>query len=263
MSDFPTQEQLEEQFATASTEATETPIPAAHPAPPEEPGPDAPVPSEEAGTPDDVAQAMAFLDWTKRNPDGWEQLLAWERGENVIVPRTYLDQPQRTQAQALEDEPTDYYSEDYLKGLRRGLDDLSRKFDQRVQLEAKAAVDEGVSRFRKSHEDLEAKDLAQVMQFVYERGLLNSIPEDLSSPAKSSAVEQRFEEAYRSVFYDRTHQEAARQVVNDLSARRRAASSSSQAASTPRVEPAPSTPEEKRAAYVDAFAQALAEDGGS
>lgn len=255
--DFPTEEELAAQFQSEKQFQPEEPIAAA--AASEEPEPEtAPVPPSS----DDLVLAQRFLDWTKQNPEGWNQILGWERGENVIVPRSFLDTQNQTQSAPVDEEPTDYYSEDYLKGLHSKITGLEHQFNQRMALEARAAVDEGVSRFQTKHTDLEASDFSQVVQFVYDRGLLNSIPDDLSSPAKSTAVEQRFEEAYRAVFYDRSREQATRQVVSDMNARRRASSSSS-AASTPRVEPAPSTPQEQRAAYVDAIAQALAEGGGN
>lgn len=192
--------------------------------------------------------------WASENPERWEQLQKWEAGDLTFAP--VQPEPEPTFTPAPEFDP---YDETYLRSLGEKYDKLEREVETRTMAEANAAVDAGIGAFSQSHPDLSKDDMAKVLQHVHDRQLLASIPRELPYSAKLAEVQSRFEEGYRVVFYDRVQAEATRQTVNDMTRRRRAAAASSSSVSAPRVTPAPNSPQERHAQFVDEIAQALAE----
>lgn len=192
--------------------------------------------------------------WANENPERWEQLQKWEQGDLTFASAEATPQP------AFEPEPEiDPYDESYLRSLGEKTEALARELETTRMAEASAAIDAGISAFSDTHSDLSKDDMNKVLQWVHDARVLESIPRELPYAAKLDAVRNRFEEGYRVVFYDRVQAEATRQTVNDMTRRRRAASASSSAVSSPRVRPAPNSPQERHQQYVDEIAQALAE----
>jgi hypothetical protein len=208
-------------------------------------------------TKDELDPVLRFTEWAKANPDAWQQMQDWEAGKLRLIDAQEPAPEPVYEPQEPTEEP-DYYSEEYLKGLGERQRQLEAEIRNARASEAQGAVDAGIQSFASAHDDLSKEDVNKVLKWVHDSNVLTAIPDNLPYASKAQAVADRFEEGYRVVFYDRVKAESTRQTVNDLNKRRRAASSSS-SASQPRVKPAPSTPEERKAAFTDAIAQALNE----
>jgi hypothetical protein len=210
-------------------------------------------------TKDQLEPVTKFAAWASENPDRWEKLQKWEAGEidfGTPVQTAPLYEPEPPIE--ITEEP-DYYSEEYLRGIGEKQRELETQIVRQREAEGQAAVDAGIQSFSQVHQDLSRDDMNQVLKWVHDRQTLLSIPQELPYAQRMEEVSKRFEEGYKVLFYDRIRADETRQVVDDMNKRRRAAASSSSSVSSPRVKPAPNTPEEKRQAYIDDIAQALSE----
>lgn len=208
-------------------------------------------------TPDQLEPAVQFLEWANNNPEGWKQLQDWEEGRAVLLPADQAETFQPTYEEPYEEpQEEDLWSEDAQRQLREEIATVRSELERRIYTESASAVEDGLSSFTSKHSDLSESDLDQVFNYVVDRQVLASIPEDLPYARKQAAISDRLEEAYKVVFYDRAKSEGTRETVKDLSRRRRASSSSS-SVSSPRVTPAPSNASERHQALVDEIAQAI------
>lgn len=210
-------------------------------------------------TRDQLDPVVRLAAWANDNPERWEQLRKWESGELTFAP---ADAPVIQEPTFTPEPEIDPYDESYLRSLGEKTEALARELETTRMAEANAAIDAGIEAFSQSHPDLSKDEIGKVLQWVHDRRALESIPPQVPYAQKLGAVKERFEEGFRVVFYDRVQAESTRQTVNDMTRRRRAAAASSSPVSAPRVSPVSSDPNERKAQYIDAMAQALAEENG-
>lgn len=203
-------------------------------------------------TPAAMRQMAEAIQWANENPQRWQDLADMADGKAQIVrPR----RAQRTEAD--EYVPDAEYADPDLTAIKQRLDRHEEYLRQRERAEAASAVQAGLATFRGSHPNLTEDEFLQVQGEAARLDLVTSLRARHPERSKTEVLTQALDHAYRIVFFDKHRSEASKQVVTDMRARRRAASSGNSSASVGRNEPEPSNPQERDAAMVAAISQAL------
>lgn len=220
-----------------------------------EPEPDDPEPEVDDGsfeidgqryTADQLTPYLRFGRWVQQNPDRAEELVAWERGERIMVPAA---QPPEPGYQPQQPEPYGYEEDDRYTQLESRLNAYEQTLAQRSEMDAREAVDSGISSFRDAHPELSPDELTATLLHVRDRRWLETIDPNLSPGQRAAEVAARVEEAYRVRYFERGREGAVRSVAKQVRAARRAASAG-RAASVARVEPEPVNDQERMNAIV-------------
>lgn len=201
--------------------------------------------------PEDLKPYISFGNWVRSNPDKAEELVAWERGERIMVPRA--QPPESASAPTADDDSYLYDEDDRLAQLESRLAAYEQSIANRSEHDAREAVDNGIASFRDAHPELTSEDLTTTLLHVRDRRWLETIDPNLSPSQRAAEVAARVEEAYRVRFFDQARTsasvQAGRSVAQQVRRARRAASAGS-AASVARVEPEPANDQERMNAIV-------------
>jgi hypothetical protein len=230
-------ESLEEPVEPEAPEVEEAPEPEPTPEPQPEPE------FIEFGGQKIPAQAFQstkrFMDWVDQNPAVWDDLVAWEKGEKILVPSEEYEEVPET-----EDETFDYDDPQYQRlqqevgGLSQRYAQIEQTLQQQVMQSNWDAMVTGMGAFYKAHPDLGEPELNKLLECIKDHQLVAVYKEkDPHNPA--DVMRRALETAYRIEFFDRAHQNGQEQVTKDLEARRRAGQTSSRSATTNRTQPVP------------------------
>lgn len=216
---------------------------------------------------DAIRAAARFRAWLAANPQRQEDLVAWERGERVMVPTAFEPEdsyqtwnaPQN--AQTRQELPDD---DEYLTDEERKIRDLEARMVayERSQAEARAQedrdiIDAGFRTFREQHPEIDAEGFQSILLTIRDKGWMQGLNQtQMSQTQRWQAVQNLAEDAYRIVYFQQAQelarQEAQSSITKQVRARRRAASAGGTSPSVPRSEPDPSqmTEQERRLAMV-------------
>jgi hypothetical protein len=195
---------------------------------------------------------VRFMDWAKSNPQGFDDLEAWERGDKVMVAK---EQVQPSPAPASTELDDDFLSPALKEELKASRDFRQAWYSER-EAERKAAIDAGTQRFFAQYGDMSPDEVQEVLRTARDNEMiriqLSRAPHD-----KVQAVEVALKQAMMLAFPDRAEQKIHDKVVTDLAAKRKAAAATGTSVSAPRVEQEPEDPhqamiEEIRAAMNEA-----------
>lgn len=201
---------------------------------------------------------VRFMEWANRNPGGWEELVKWESGENVLVPSDAITYDDDDTPQQEED---DEFLDPEVARLKAELDELRNTvFEaqndsaQRAEIEHRASFGRGFQAFVSDKGNLSEQDLERILMTARDNRLVETYcaRDPYNQP---EAVRRALEAAYRIEFFDRSQAEAGRRMASAVRNGRRAASGNGRT-SQPRSAPDPQSPDEHFAAMVAAIKEA-------
>lgn len=229
--------QVSEEF-----ESRQEPEPEAEPEEPQEEE-EAPEEPEEAASVDDAEQAQRLYRYFQSRPDMAQALVDLEQGRVQIAPL----QPEPAPEPPAED--FDFWSnpEESVKQLHQRIQTQEQYIAQRQYSDTLASIQTGKQVFAQTHPDLKPEEIETVANDLVNSG---TFPAYWSRNPSHIGVAQALEDRYRTVFFDRSRDAVAKDLVANSAKKRRAASVGTSRASSPRVEPVPTDPKEKRQAMV-------------
>lgn len=196
---------------------------------PQEPSPFVEIDGQQVPV-EEVRRAAAFIDWTTRNPDKWDELQRWERGEAVLTEPKYIDEEDVWEA---DDDPRYNALQKELQDLKASLQEVGQVTGWREQQAHAQALQSGIATFQEQHPELNEQDWDKLLYSTRDhRFIENYVARDPYNPV--AAVHRALEAAYKLEFYDRASSNGATQAVDDLARKRRAAAAATTRASVPR-----------------------------
>lgn len=192
----------------------------------------------------DATQVAQYLEWVQTvqaDPNRWAAIQEVAEGRRVAIPPA--DFP---------DEPTDRYQQ-----LETKLARLEQDYQRREQAEVRASLEDGINRFRSQYQHVDDDGMSRIQATAARLNMIQALRDAEPNLSRSELARRAFENAYRIEYFDHRTQEAQRQVVTDMRARKRAAHSAGSSATIPRQDPVPTTPDEIRSAMVAELRDAM------
>lgn len=260
MSDW-TEQDLEQAFEDRQeTPESEQPEPEAVQPEPEQPeegqddeegAGDEPAPDS---TPSEQEQATRLYNYLRSRPDIAEALVGVEQGRYAVIPRDHLQQPEpepEPQAPSI-----DFWAdpESAFKTVYERIEENEKRWAAKQETDTVAAINTGTAVFQRNHPDLKPDEVEQVKAALVAKGTL---PSYWSRNPNYVGVSEALEEQYRVLYFDRSRDVAAKDIVKASKAKRRAASVGGSRASSPRTTPVPTSAAERRAAMVRELEEAM------